>query len=62
MFQVVKLPLSYNAILGRLILYDFEVVTSILYLTMKFPTKAGVGVVRGRQEEARAAYLATVEE
>ncbi|XP_021598823.1 uncharacterized protein LOC110604823 [Manihot esculenta] len=53
-FLVVKLPLSYNAILGRPVLYDFEVVTSIRYLTMKFPTEAGVGVVRGRHEEARA--------
>ncbi|XP_043809729.1 uncharacterized protein LOC122723055 [Manihot esculenta] len=59
-FLVVKLPLSYNAILGRLVLYDFEVVTSIRYLTMKFPTEARVGVVRGRQEKARAVYMATV--
>ncbi|XP_043814072.1 uncharacterized protein LOC122723991 [Manihot esculenta] len=61
-FLVVKLPLSYNAILGRPALFDFEVVTSIRYLAMKFPTEAGVGVVRGSQEEARAMYLATVSE
>ncbi|XP_021598897.1 uncharacterized protein LOC110604919 [Manihot esculenta] len=41
-FLAVKLPLSYNAILGRPMLYNFEAVTSIRYLTMKFPTEAGV--------------------
>lgn len=61
-FLVVKLSLSYNAILKRLMLYDFEAMTSIQYLTIKFPTKAGVRVVRARQEEARVVYLATVEE
>ncbi|XP_021607732.1 uncharacterized protein LOC110611653 [Manihot esculenta] len=61
-FLVVKLPLNYNAILGRPVLYDFEVVTSIRYLTMKFPTETRVGVVRGRQEEARVGYMATVAE
>lgn len=61
-FLLVKLPLSYNAILERLILYDFEAVTSIQYLTMKFPIEARVKIVYGRQEEARAVYLATVEE
>lgn len=33
-FLVVKLPLSYNAIMGRLMLYDLEAVISIRYLTM----------------------------
>ncbi|XP_021603804.1 uncharacterized protein LOC110608822 [Manihot esculenta] len=61
-FLMVKLPLSYNTILGRSMLYDFEVVTSIQYLTMKFPIEAGVGIIRGRQEEARAVYLAAMEE
>ncbi|XP_021617996.1 uncharacterized protein LOC110619046 [Manihot esculenta] len=46
-FLVVKLPLNYNAILGRPVLYDFEVVISIRYLAMKLPTEAGVGVVKG---------------
>ncbi|XP_021617952.1 uncharacterized protein LOC110618996 [Manihot esculenta] len=61
-FLVAKLPLSYNAILGRLVLFDFEAVTSIRYLAMKFPTEAGVGTVQGSQKEARAVYLATVAE
>ncbi|XP_043815061.1 uncharacterized protein LOC122724387 [Manihot esculenta] len=61
-FLVAKLPLSYNAILGRPALFDFEAVTSIRYLTMKFPTEAGAGIARGSQEETRAVYLATVAE
>lgn len=48
--------------MGKLMLYDFEAVTSIRYLTIKFPTDIGAGVVRGRQEEARAIYLTMVEE
>lgn len=59
-FLVVKLPLSYNAILGRPILYDFEAVISIQYLTTKFPTSENV--IQGKQEEARAIYWAMVEE
>lgn len=43
-------------------LYDFEAVTSIKYLAMKFPTSSGFGVIHGRQEEAKAVYLAIVEE
>lgn len=61
-FLEVKLPLSYNAILGRPTLYDFESVTSIIYLTMNFLIDEGVGIVWVRQEEARAIYWATVEE
>lgn len=48
-FLVVKLLLSYNAILGRQTMYDFEAVTSIRYLTVKFLTSGRVGVVRGCQ-------------
>lgn len=46
-FLVVKLSLSYNVILGRPMLYDFEVVTSIRYLTKKFPTNGGSELFRG---------------
>lgn len=58
-FFIVKLPLAYNVILGRSVLYDFEVATSIKYLCMKFPTEAGVAIVRGRQEESRMVHMAT---
>ncbi|XP_021612896.1 uncharacterized protein LOC110615362 [Manihot esculenta] len=56
----VTLELQCNS--GKADADDFEVVTRIQYLTMKFPTDAGVGVVRGRQEEVKVAYLAIVEE
>lgn len=56
-FLVVKLPLSYNAILRRPMLYNLEAVTNIRYLAIKFLTDAGVRVVWGREEEARAIYL-----
>lgn len=59
-FLVVKLPLNYNAILRKPIPYYFEAITSIRFLTMKFPTESGV--VQERQEEVQAVYLATVEE
>ncbi|KAJ9173806.1 hypothetical protein P3X46_016907 [Hevea brasiliensis] len=36
-FLAVKLPMLYNAILRRSVLYDFEITTSIKYLMMKFP-------------------------
>lgn len=61
-FLVVKLPLSFNVILRRPMLYDFKVMMSIQYLSMKFPTSGGVSVVQGRQEEARAVYWAMVDE
>lgn len=50
-FFIVKLPLVYNVILGRPVLYDFEVAMSIKYLCMKCPAEAGVATVRERQEE-----------
>lgn len=62
LFFVVKLPLSYNAILGRPMLYDCKAITSIRYLNIQFPTDRGVGFIRGRQEEDQAVYLATIEE
>lgn len=59
---MIKLPLVYNAILGRPVLYDFAVATNIWYLCMKFPTEEGIAIVRGRQDESRVVYLAMVGE
>lgn len=61
-FLVVKFLLNYNVILGRPMFYEFEAVTSIRYLAMKFPTSNGVDIVRGCQGKAAAVYLATVKE
>lgn len=49
---MVKLLLIYNAILGRSVLYDFEVATSIRYIFMKFPIEGGIATVRGKQNES----------
>ena len=35
LFNVVDLPLTYNSIIGRPILYEIDVTTSIRWLTMK---------------------------
>ena len=48
-FMVVNEDISYNGILGRPILRDMRIVTSIYHLSMKFPTPNGVGCVRGCQ-------------
>ncbi|KAJ9183272.1 hypothetical protein P3X46_007151 [Hevea brasiliensis] len=40
-FLVFKLSMLYNAIMGRPVLYDFKIATSIRYLIMKFPIDEG---------------------
>ena len=62
LFNVMDMPLAYNAIIGRPYLYDSGAVTSIRYLTMKIPTKKGVVVVKGNQEAAKKCYLTTATE
>ena len=37
LFNIVDLPLAYNGIIGRPILYEIDVATSIRRLTMKIP-------------------------
>ncbi|VFQ71635.1 unnamed protein product [Cuscuta campestris] len=55
-FLVVRLLGSHNLILGRPALEDLDSVTSVKYLSMKFPTDSGVGVCRGNQRLARLCY------
>ncbi|GAV78858.1 hypothetical protein CFOL_v3_22323, partial [Cephalotus follicularis] len=52
-FLVVDTPSPYNAIIGRPGLNLLEAIVSTRYLFMKFPTRFGVGEVRGDQEVAR---------
>ncbi|XP_077232027.1 uncharacterized protein LOC143865807 [Tasmannia lanceolata] len=54
-FLVVKVPSTYNAIIGRPALNKLEAVVSKPHLKIKFPTKI-VGEVRGDQERARNCY------
>ena len=63
-FLVVDYPLVFNLVLGRSILKELQVVTSIHHLLMKFPMLNGVGQLRECQSEGRECYnkpLKTVE-
>ena len=57
-FLVVDCLSSYNAIIGRLTLNSWKVVTSTYHLSIKFPTEHGIGQVQGDQLAARECYLA----
>ncbi|XP_022846201.1 uncharacterized protein LOC111368940 [Olea europaea var. sylvestris] len=52
-FEVVRMPMAYNAILGRPMLNKIRAIVSTFHLAMKFPTPNGIGVVRGNQTVAR---------
>lgn len=52
-FNIVDLPLSYNAIIGRPILYDIDAATSIRRLTMKIPLEDRVITILGDQAMAQ---------
>ena len=60
-FLIVKCPSDFNKILGRPLLKALKAVTSIHYLTIKFPTKAKVGQVLGRQWDSRDCYSKSLE-
>ncbi|KAH9751207.1 Ribonuclease H [Citrus sinensis] len=55
-FIVVDQPSAYNSVLGRPTLYAIKAATSVYHYTLKFPTEAGIEVVRGNQKEARECY------
>ncbi|XP_010272757.1 PREDICTED: uncharacterized protein LOC104608458 [Nelumbo nucifera] len=59
-FLVVATLSSYNAILGRPILYALRAVMFIYYLSKKFPTSYEVGIVRGDQLESHKCYVAAL--
>ncbi|KAK3007885.1 hypothetical protein RJ639_013715 [Escallonia herrerae] len=56
-FVVVKVPSTYNAILGRPALNRLQAVVSTYHLKMKFPTEHGIGEVKGDQTTARQCYV-----
>lgn len=55
-FLVVNCPLSYNVIIRRPTLNRWKVATSTYCLKVKFPTKNGVGVIKGDQVLACECY------
>ena len=57
-FLMVDCSLSYNAIIERPTLNSWKAVTSTYHLSVKFPTKHGVGQVQGDQLAARECYMA----
>lgn len=59
-FLMVKIPVAYNAILRQPALCALNVV-SIKYLLMKFPTKNGIGQIKGNQAMARQCYNTKVQ-
>ncbi|KAJ4804794.1 Pol-polyprotein [Rhynchospora pubera] len=59
-FIVVNAPSAYNVILERKSLNDVGAIASTKHLMIKFPTRLGVGVVKGDQQKARECYQAAV--
>lgn len=61
-FTVVHLMSGYNAILGRVALHDFQVVTSSFHQCLNFPTIANVCVVKGSRQRVCECYMNSTEE
>ena len=59
-FLDVDCPSAYNAIIGRPTLNRLRAVTSTYHLLIKFPTKHGIGEVRGDQIAVKECYLASL--
>ncbi|GAV74976.1 hypothetical protein CFOL_v3_18456, partial [Cephalotus follicularis] len=59
-FLVVDTPSPYNAIVGQPGLNLMEAIVSTRHLLMKFPTRFGVGEVRGDQQAARQCYKTAI--
>uniref|UniRef100_A0A2N9FG73 RNase H type-1 domain-containing protein n=1 Tax=Fagus sylvatica TaxID=28930 RepID=A0A2N9FG73_FAGSY len=56
-FLVVDCPSAYNVIIGRPTLNRLRAVTLTYHLLVRFPTKNGIGEMRGDQAMARECYL-----
>ena len=57
-FVVLEIDSPYNAFLGRPALAEFKAAIAPWWLTLKFPTDHGIGVVQGDQASGRACYVA----
>ena len=60
-FLVINCSSAYNGILGRPTLNSWKAATSTYHLMIKFPTKYGIGELRGDQVAARECYIAMLE-
>ncbi|GLT32924.1 hypothetical protein SLA2020_075540 [Shorea laevis] len=59
-FLVVKMPSSFNIVIGRPTLTELRAIVSQFHLCMKFPTPMGVATLKGNQEVARHCYMTSV--
>ncbi|GKV47366.1 hypothetical protein SLEP1_g54271 [Rubroshorea leprosula] len=59
-FLVVKMPSSFNVVIGRPTLTEIRAVVSQSHLCLKFPTPMGIATLRGNQEVARHCYITSV--
>ena len=60
-FAVAQVPSAYNAILGRPGLNALRAIVSTYHLLVRFPTKNGVGKMRGDQQLARRCFQISVQ-
>ena len=56
LFNIVDLPLTYNGIIGRPILYEVDTATSIRRLSMKIPLENRVITILGDQTMSQQCY------
>ncbi|GLT79170.1 hypothetical protein SLA2020_506670 [Shorea laevis] len=59
-FLVVKMPSSFNIVIGHPTLTKIQAVVSQSHLCMKFPTPMGIATLKGNQEVAKYCYLTSV--
>ena len=61
-FLIVDAPSAYNMLLGRSSLNAIKVIPSAYHMVINFPTKNGVGMVRGDQCVTRECFLASMKQ
>ena len=61
-FLIVDAPSDYNVLLGRPSLNAIKAIPSTYHMVNKFPTKNGVGMVRGDQCVAMECYSASMKQ
>ena len=59
-FLVVDCLSAYNVIIGRPTLNKLRAVTLTYHLLVRFPTKHGIGELKGDQATARECYFASL--